>query len=270
MFKQNESPTMKNNFAILSILTLCLSGCAVDWKAQGFEAEEQYKLADARALSPYGAKLFFEYGLTTVPLYDAAMNEMITSNYADKKDSDLLAAYLKDKATGAKDKLSALEVKKIRDEAKIAAENLIKKQKAEVAAKILNKKWASSKEQCKSGTYITFKNQVPGMFFIINGVDSGDKNATIEFDFIPPNKAILKRKFYANKMVGKLAGNPQAITADMSSNIELRDDNVLSVSTQYKQIDMDNLLARKTYVDILRSPPRYVNKSESGTYSTCE
>lgn len=270
MFRPNESLPMKNHFAILSILTLCLSGCAVDWKAQGFEAEEQYKLADARALSPYGAKLFFEYGLTTIPLYDAAMNEMISSKYADKKDADLLVAYLKDKTDGVKDKLSAVEVKKIRDEAKVAAENLIKKQKAEVAAKILNKKWASSKELCKSGTYITFKTQVPGMFFIINGIDSNDKNATIEFDFIPPNKAILKRKFYANKMVGKLAGDPKAVTSDMSSDIELRDDNILNVSTQYTQIDMDNLLARKTYIDILRSPPRYVNKSESSAYSFCE
>lgn len=261
---------MKKIFTILSILTFCLSGCAVDWAAQGFEAEDQYKLADARALSPYGAKLFFGYGLTTIPLYDAAMNEMISSKYADKKDSDLLAAYLKDKTEGGKDKLSALEVKKIRDEAKVAAENLIKKQKAEVASKILNKKWASSKEMCKSGTHIIFKTQAPGMFFIINGTDSNDKNATFEFDFMPPNKATLKRKFYANELIGKLAGDPRAISADMNSTLELRDDNTLSVSTQYKQIDMNNLLARKTYIDILRSPPRYVNKSESGIYSICE
>jgi hypothetical protein len=86
IFTLIERFPMKKIYAILSILTLTLSGCAVDWAAKGFEAEEQYKLADARALSPYGAKLFFGYGLTTIPLYDVAMNEMISSKYADKKE----------------------------------------------------------------------------------------------------------------------------------------------------------------------------------------
>ena len=157
---------------------------------------------------------------------------------------------------------------------KAAADAEKAKKQAEFESRILaiSKNWSWSAADCKKGNYIAFsKNESPGMLFYINGKSSPYTVKTdFEFTSIDDNTLKLVRKFYANEMIAGLTGDPDSITALMESRIETKSNNQILVTTTSKEIDLTALMQRKTYLDILRSPPKYTTKQENNTYTLCK
>ncbi len=256
------------------ILWVCLilSACATDWKGAGYESEQQYELAAARKLSPYGAKLFFSYGIKTPKEYDVAVEEMKKSNYpVGNVLSDTLAEYLENKQKGSQEGLTPFEYRlkliKIEEE----AEALKASQISELERKIFEKKWAENQKQCELGNYTVFSKKLPGIsyFALNNNYLKNYDGLKISQNTILPKTVKIIQTSMGIDLIRELTADPNSFASKISVEIVLQENGEINTTTNTEKIDLAELMKRKTYLDILRSPPKYDFQKKFQTYVMC-
>ena len=128
---------MKRIFIL--IVVLFVTGCA---SLSGYDTETQYKLGNARDLSPQGARMFSQYGVTTTQDYDAKLAEMRTSGYSTSSDPNILLTYMQEKIIAQRNGTTVIAER----DARIAKEKVAGEKQA-ADAKVAREKEAAEQKR---------------------------------------------------------------------------------------------------------------------------